>query len=149
MSPARRLRELIVTYRPHPVGTTLDGRTLTEPRTAAAILSPMLEHQADEVFTVLLLDSKHHLIAIHDIARGGLNVVAVEPRAVFRAALLSNAESIIVAHNHPSGDPTPSPDDCNLTARLIAAGTLMGIGVLDHIIVGDKQYCSFRETGRM
>lgn len=149
MSPARRLRELIVTYRAHPVGTVLDGRSLADPRTAAAILTPMLEHQPDEIFTVLLLDTKRHIIAVHDVAKGGLNVIALEPRTVFRAALLANADAIIVAHNHPSGDPTPSADDLHLTTRLIQIGTLLGIAVLDHIIIGDRRYCSLKESGRI
>jgi DNA repair protein RadC len=68
---------------------------------------------------------------------------------VFKAALLANAAAIILAHNHPSGDATPSVDDCALTQRLQAAGDLLGIDVLDHVVIGDGQYISFKETGRL
>jgi DNA repair protein RadC len=68
---------------------------------------------------------------------------------VFKAALLANAAAIIVAHNHPSGDPTPSPDDAALTARLAAAGEMLGVPLLDHIVIGDARYFSFKEAGRL
>jgi len=74
---------------------------------------------------------------------------ARHPREVFKAALLANAAAIILTHNHPSGDPTPSADDMALTRRLAEAGTLIGVEVLDHIIVGDGRYFSFREGGRL
>jgi DNA repair protein RadC len=67
---------------------------------------------------------------------------------VFKAALLANAAAIILAHNHPSGDPTPSPEDAVVTTRLRSAGTLLGVEVLDHVVIGDGRYVSFRETGR-
>jgi len=78
-----------------------------------------------------------------------LNATAVVPRDIFREAALGAAAAVIVFHNHPSGDPSPSPDDVELTRRLVAAGTLMGIDVVDHVILGDVGYCSFREMGRL
>lgn len=76
------------------------------------------------------------------------NPITIQPRDVFKAAILVNAAGIIVAHNHPSGDPTPSPDDRALTTRLRAAGQLLGVAVIDHIVVGHEgRYCSFRECG--
>jgi DNA repair protein RadC len=89
------------------------------------------------------------VIAYHEVSRGTLDATLVHPREVFKAALLSNAASIILTHNHPSGDPTPSPDDHQLTRRLVDAGRLIGVEVLDHIIVGDGRYFSFREGGRL
>ena len=73
----------------------------------------------------------------------------VTPRDVFKAAILANAAAVILAHSHPSGDPTPSRDDVELTSRLTAAGVLLGIEVLDHIVVGDGRYVSFKEIGRL
>ena len=73
----------------------------------------------------------------------------VEPRDVFREATLGGAAAIVVFHNHPSGDPSPSEDDVDLTHRLVAAGVLMGIDVVDHIVLGDVRYCSFKESGRL
>lgn len=144
-----RVRELTIRYTPHSSGATIDGRQCLDPRTCAAILTPMLEHQAQEVFVIILLNTKHRIIAVHEVSKGGMNTAQVDPRIIFRAALLANAPAIILAHNHPSGDPTPSPDDLNLTQRLMAAGALLGIEVLDHIIIGDRQYCSLKETGRL
>jgi DNA repair protein RadC len=83
------------------------------------------------------------------LAIGTLNSTVVQPRDVFREAALGAAAAIVVFHNHPSGDPSPSPDDVELTSRLAAAGTLMGIDVVDHIILGDMRYCSFKEMGKL
>jgi DNA repair protein RadC len=79
---------------------------------------------------------------------GTLTGTIVEPREVFREALLGAATAVVAFHNHPSGDPCPSPDDVELTLRLVAAGKLMGIDLVDHIILGDARYCSFKEMGR-
>jgi DNA repair protein RadC len=83
------------------------------------------------------------------VATGTLNSTVVEPRDVFREAMLGAAAAVIVFHNHPSGDPTPSVDDIALTRRLGAAGALIGIDLVDHLILGDARYCSFKETGRI
>jgi DNA repair protein RadC len=85
----------------------------------------------------------------HEVSRGTLDTTLVHPREVFKAAILANASAIVVAHVHPSGDPTPSGDDLHLTRQLTAAGTLLGIEVLDHIIVGDGRHVSFREIGHL
>ena len=144
------VRELHIEYRPRPDLPPSDSRVLTHPRDTAAFVRPLLEHQAVEVFLVLCLTTKHRLLCYHELARGTLDTVAVEPRDIFKVALLSNAACVVVGHNHPSGDPTPSPNDCALTGRLTAAGALMGIDVVDHIIVGDEgRYCSFKEMGRL
>jgi DNA repair protein RadC len=81
------------------------------------------------------------------LAVGTLNSSGVLPREVFREAAVGGAAAIVVFHNHPSGDPTPSPEDVELTRRLIAAGTLMEIHVVDHVILGDTKYWSFKESG--
>ena len=100
-----------------------------------------------EHFGVVLLDSRHRVLRTTLVAVGTLNAAAVAPRDIFREAALGAAAAVIVFHNHPSGDPSPSPDDVELTRRLVAAGTLMGIDVVDHVILGDVRYCSFREMG--
>jgi DNA repair protein RadC len=143
------LRELKILYAP---GRRVDydnRRALTSPRDAAAILIPLLQDQPGEVIGVLLLDARSRLLAWHECARGQLAGVNVEPREVFRAALLANAHSLILAHCHPSGDPTPSPDDVALTARMQAAGVLLGIEVADHIVIGHERYWSFRDAGQL
>jgi DNA repair protein RadC len=83
------------------------------------------------------------------LAVGTLNSTVIEPRDVFREALLGAAAAVVAFHNHPSGDPSPSADDVELTSRLAAAGALMGIDLVDHIVLGDVRYCSFREMGRL
>jgi DNA repair protein RadC len=122
---------------------------LRAPRDAAAYLLPMFGGGAVERFGVVLLDSKHRVLRTTVLAVGSLNSAVVQPREVFREAALGSAAAVVVFHNHPSGDPTPSPDDVELTRRLAAAGTLMGIQVVDHIVLGDVRYVSFREMGTL
>jgi DNA repair protein RadC len=98
---------------------------------------------------MLCLSTKHRVIAYHEVSRGTLDSTLVHPREVFKAALLANAAAIIVNHNHPSGDPSPTIDDLEVTRRLVAAGEILGIVVLDHIVVGDGRYFSFKEAGRL
>jgi DNA repair protein RadC len=144
------LREMTIRYavkqddegRPIPIGPVL-----TSPRDGAAALKALLQHEPSEVFGILCLSTKQHVLAYHEVSRGTLNGTLVHPREVFKAALLANAASVILCHVHPSGDPTPSPEDVELTRRLAAAGTLLGIDVLDHLIIGDGQYVSFRGIG--
>jgi DNA repair protein RadC len=119
------------------------------PRDVAAYLMPAYGSRAVEHFGVVLLDSKHRVLRTTVLAIGGLNTTVVQPREVFREAALGAAAAIVIFHNHPSGDPIPSPDDVELTRRLVAAGALMGIDVVDHVIVGDVRYCSFKEMGRL
>ena len=141
-----RIRELRVEYRPREDLPTLDA-TLASPRETATFLVPVLEHEPVEVFLVLCLTTKHRLIAYHELGRGGIDSVLASPREIFKIALLSNAAAIVVAHNHPSGDPTPSPNDNALTRTLAAGAILLDLGFLDHVIVGDGCYFSFKETG--
>ncbi len=125
----------------------LIGRTVSTPAASAAALTALLQHEPGEVFAILCLSTKHRVIAYHEVSRGTLDATLVHPREVFKAALLANAAAIVLAHNHPSGDPAPSPDDMALTRRLVDAGKLIGVDVLDHIVIGDGRYVSFRERG--
>jgi DNA repair protein RadC len=102
-----------------------------------------------EHFKALLLDTKNRLIKMVTISIGTLNSSIVHPREVFRAALAANASAIIVGHNHPSGDLTPSPEDRNVTLRLAEAGKILGIDLLDHLIIGDGKWISMRERGML
>jgi DNA repair protein RadC len=122
---------------------------IRSPREAASYLIPAFGSRAVEQFGVVLLDSKHRVIRTAVLAIGTLNTTVVEPRDVFREAALGRAAAIVVFHNHPSGDPTASPADVELTRRLVAAGVLIGIDVVDHIILGDVRYYSFKEMGRL
>jgi DNA repair protein RadC len=119
------------------------------PRDAASYLMPAFGARPVEQFGVVLLDSQHRIIRTTVLAVGTLNATIVEPRDVFREAALGRAAALVIFHNHPSGDPTPSPADVDLTRRLAAAGVLMGIEVVDHLILGDVRYCSFKEMGQL
>ena len=145
-----RLRELTVRYSIRKDGegnSVAIGRAIMSHRDAAAAFSALLQDEPGEVFGMLCLTTKHRVIAYHEVSRGTLDSTLVHPREVFKAALLSNAAAVIVCHNHPSGDPTPTIDDTNVTQRLVAAGDLLGIPVLDHIVVVDGRYFSFKERG--
>ena len=102
-----------------------------------------------EQFGVVLLDTKHRVMRTAIVASGTLSSTVVEPRDVFREAVQGAASAVVVFHNHPSGDPLPSPDDEELTWRLRAAGVLMGIDLIDHVILGEGRYFSFKERGRL
>ena len=106
-----------------------------------------VEEEAQEVFGILILNTKNKIVAVHEISRGTLNNSIIHPREVFKPAVLHNAAAIICFHNHPSGDTEPSKDDIEATKRLIEAGKIMGIEILDHIIVGDDRYVSLKERG--
>lgn len=105
-----------------------------------------LSNQAEEVMVMLVLDIKNNVIGAFEVSRGSLNSSIVHPREVFKRALLLNGASIILAHNHPSGDTTPSREDIEVTKRLVEGGDILGIGILDHLIIGDNgRYKSFKE----
>jgi DNA repair protein RadC len=106
-----------------------------------------LRYQAKEHFIALLLSTKNHVIAQAIISVGSLNASIVHPRELFREAISHSAAAVILVHNHPSGDPTPSQEDICLTKQLIEAGNLLNISVLDHVIIGDGKYVSFKEKG--
>ena len=144
-----QVRELRVSYRARDELDFDARKRLATPSEAASLLIPLLQHELVEVFLILCLSTKQRLICIHEVSRGTLDSTLVHPREVFRAAALANAASIVLAHNHPSGDPTPSPDDVALTARLVNAGAVMGIDVVDHILIADSRYYSFSEGGRL
>ena len=121
---------------------------LASPRAAAEYLLPQFGSRQVEHFGVLLLDTKHRVLRTSVLSIGTLDASIVHPREVFREATAAGAAAIVLFHNHPSGDPEPSVDDAELTQRMMAAGVLMGIQVIDHVILADNRYYSFREKSR-
>ena len=138
------VRELRLVYS-HPATGPLPK--VGQPSDAATLLRPFLALEAVEVCVALLLNARHRVIGIHVVGRGTLDSCIVHPRDVFKAALLANAAGVIVCHNHPSGDPTPSPEDRTLCARLRDSGRILGVHLLDFLIVTDDGHYSFKETG--
>ena len=120
---------------------------MTSPRVVAEFLLPQYGNRRVEQFGVLLLDTKHRVLRCTVLSVGTLDASIVHPREVFREAVAAGAAAIVLFHNHPSGDPEPSTEDTRLTERLMAAGVMMGINVLDHVILGDARYFSYREKG--
>jgi DNA repair protein RadC len=143
LTAALELGRRVLTHAP---GARIQLRT---PRDAAAYLLPAFGSRPVEQFGVVMLDSKHRVLRTSVVTVGTLNSTIVEPRDVFREAILGAAAAVVVFHNHPSGDPSPSPDDVDLTRRLAATGALVGIDVVDHIVLGDGRYCSLKEMGRL
>jgi DNA repair protein RadC len=126
-----------------------ERRPLRTPRDVAAYLLPGFGARPVEQFGIALLDTKHRLLKTVILTIGTLDRSVVHPREVFREAAAARAAAIVLFHNHPSGDPAPSTEDVALTRRLKAAGTLMGIDVVDHVILTATRYCSLRETGQL
>ena len=127
--------------------SAIDRPLINGPKDVEYILMPELRDQQKEVFKALSLDSKNRLLKAETISIGTLSNSFAHPREVFRSAILANAASLIIAHNHPSGDPTPSPQDIQVTRRLKEAGDVIGIELIDHIILGDNRSISLHETG--
>lgn len=119
----------------------------TCPASIAQYYMEDMRHEQQEIMKLLLLNSKTHLISEMDISKGTVNASLITPRELFIEALKKNAVSIIILHNHPSGDPTPSREDILITDRIRRAGELIGINLLDHLIIGNNCYVSFNESG--
>ena len=124
-----------------------DVRTIRSPADVAGYLGPELADLAQEQLRVVLLDSKNHVLGASLVYQGGLNASVVRLADCFRDAVRVGAASIILCHNHPSHDPTPSPEDVRVTAEVARAGDLLGIELLDHVVVGKPGYVSLRERG--
>jgi DNA repair protein RadC len=128
-------------------GISAERVIIRSPQDAANLLMARLRYETREHFIVLLLSTKSHVLATPTISIGSLNASIVHPRELFREVINHSAASIILAHNHPSGDPTPSSEDIGLTRKLVDAGKILEIPVLDHIIIGDNKYVSLKEKG--
>ena len=123
--------------------------SIRSPEDVRRLLLERLRHEEREHFFTVLLNTKNHCLGIEEVSVGSLNSSIVHPREVFRAAIRRSAAALIIAHNHPSGDCTPSREDMDVTRRLTEAGRLIGIDVLDHVIFGDGVILSFKEKGLM
>ena len=123
-----------------------DSRKADEPSKVAEIFRSFIGNTDREIFAAILTDSRNKVIGINQVSVGTLSSSLVHPREVFKPAILACAAAIIVAHNHPSGDATPSPEDKVATRRIKEAGELLGIPLLDHVILGEN-FFSFREQG--
>lgn len=119
---------------------------LLSPNDVYNFLKPMQE-KSREVMLSLMLDSSNSIVGVYEASKGGINRTAVYPSEIFKSALLANSTSIILAHNHPSGDPKPSNDDINFTEQIKNASSLMGMKLLDHVIIGYGRYKSLKDLG--
>ena len=124
-----------------------DHPKITSKDDVTKVLAPHMMFLPQEEFRVILLDAKQRLIRVETVSLGSLDKALVEPRDVFRPAITFNAASLVIVHNHPSGDTQPSEQDVLLTRELCMCGIILGIEVLDHIIVGKRDHVSFRERG--
>jgi len=155
LSRGHRVREFVCTYRTlrdnHGQTVRVPALALSDPRVAAATLAPLLAGETVEVFAVACLSTKHRLLAWHVLSRGTRSSTSISLPDVFVPACLTpGTTALLVVHNHPSGDPTPSPDDARLTLRLAQAADVLDMPLLDHLIVGDAgRYFSFREAGTL
>lgn len=130
------VREGVINYLP---------RKITSPKDCYSLVKQYIDNCDREMFVVVALDVKNQPTAIQTISIGTLSASLVHPREVYKMAILSNSASIIVAHNHPSGNSYPSNEDKVITSRLKEAGKLIGINLLDHLIIGSNDYYSFKE----
>ncbi len=133
------------------LSTSADGAkpVVSEAKAAATLVMEDLRYRQQECLAAIFLDARNQVIRVHVLTVGTLTGSPAHPRVVFKEALAHGSASLIVCHNHPSGDPTPSKEDIALTARLVKAGELLGIPVLDHIIIGSGRFVSLKESGRM
>lgn len=121
--------------------------TFDEPASVADYYMEFLRHEEQEQMICMMLDTKNHLLGEEKLSKGTVNTSAISPRELFLAALSYRAVSILMVHNHPSGDATPSREDILLTQRVKRAGEMLGIYLLDHIVIGDCTYCSMKQEG--
>lgn len=128
---------------------TINGPAISDSSVLYGIARDLFHELDREHFIIVGLDAKHRIIGGNLVAIGSLSAAIVHPREVFKFAVAMNAAALILLHNHPSGDPDPSPEDHELTKRLADGGELLGIRVLDHLIMGDDRYYSFADQGRM
>ena len=123
--------------------------TIKSPVEVSSLVMEEMRHLKKEVFKIILLNTKNHIIKYLNVSVGSLNSSIVHPREVFSEAVKTGCSGMLLVHNHPSGDPEPSREDIETTHRLVNAGNILGIKVLDHVVIGDGKYISFKEQGLM
>lgn len=126
-----------------------DRFTIDSPEDVARLLMPDMRYLDREHFKALILNIKHQVLRVVDISIGSLNSSVVHPRELYKMVIRHNGAAVIVAHNHPSGDPTPSAEDIAVTKRLAQAGSILGIDLLDHVVLGDGRFVSLKEYNLM
>ena len=122
-----------------------EGNSISSPRDIAKLLINEMMSLKQEILKLIMLDTKNNIIGIKDVFKGSLNTSIVHPREIFKEALKKSSSSIIICHNHPSGDPTPSKEDINITLRLKECSKIIGIDLLDHLIIGKDKFVSLKE----
>jgi DNA repair protein RadC len=120
---------------------------IKNPQSVVKAIRSSIKDKAKEHFKLLLLDTRNKIIGISTISIGTLSASLVHPREIFKEAIIHNSASVVLAHNHPSGDPEPSEEDMKITERLVESGKILGIEVIDHIIIGKTNFASFKERG--
>lgn len=146
------IREAELTYRRRKMQPDADNLTITTVRSSndvAPVVRALIGTRLTESLVVLALDSKNKVLGFHEVARGSISACPVVPADVFRYPLIAGAAAIILAHNHPSGDVAPSPEDRAFTKRVVEASALLGLRVLDHLIVSDERHHSFLDAGEL
>ncbi|MGN8885747.1 RadC family protein [Blautia sp. HCP28S3_G10] len=129
------------------VAAARPGLSFRNPDSIAAYYMEQLRHQEQELMICMMLDNQNHFLGDSVISKGTVNATLVTPREIFVEAVKYHAVSLILVHNHPGGNPTPSTCDREVTERVFQAGEMLGIHLIDHIIIGDQKYVSFREEG--
>ncbi|MFH1673649.1 MAG: DNA repair protein RadC [Pseudomonadota bacterium] len=125
----------------------LKNYDIKNPQSVVKAIRASIKDKAKEHFKLILLDTRNKIIGISTISIGTLNAGLVHPREIFKEAIIHNSASVVLAHNHPSGDPEPSDEDLTITKRLVKSGKILGIEVIDHIIIGKTGFSSFKERG--
>ncbi|QNK57434.1 RadC family protein [Paenibacillus sp. PAMC21692] len=147
--PAKRVQVIGLRMVRESTSILYPGRVIRSPKDAADLFRQFIGDCDRESFYILCLNTKNEPTALHQVSTGTLNASLVHPRETFKLAILANSVAIIACHNHPSGQPDPSPEDVELTERLRDSGSLLGIDLLDHIILGDGNFVSMKERGMM
>lgn len=129
------------------LNVNLPKNSVSSPEDVAKVFQQYIGKSDREYFAILMLDTKNHINAIHTVSIGSLNSSIVHPREVFKAAILHNSSAIVLGHNHPSTNCQPSMEDTDTTRRLVDASNILGIKILDHVIVSEISYFSFKEQG--
>ncbi len=130
-------------------GTPITRTTIATPKDVADVMMTQMRYLDREHFRALVLNTKNQLLRVIDISVGSLNSSVVHPRELYKMVIRHNGAAVIVVHNHPSGDPTPSAEDVALTRRLLKAGTILGVDLLDHVVLGDGAFVSLKERNLM
>lgn len=149
LSPARKTRLIAAMELFNRLSENKDIKAIHGPEDVFKYAYPYFRGLMQEHFSVMLLNTKNHILGIESITVGGLASSIVHPREVFAAAIKKRAAAIILLHNHPSGDPSPSKEDQQITTRMVKAGRVMDIPVLDHVIFGENRFVSLKEKGML